>query len=542
MKAITSWDGELMRHMFAAGTAWLQKSAAEIDALNVFPVPDGDTGTNMLLTMRAAMDEAYRVGDAAGEVMEAMACGALLGARGNSGVILSQFFGGLSSSLRGKKSIAVDDLARALQEASVKAYKGVNRPVEGTLLTVIRDVAEGARGAVEISDDLITVMGFVVRAAKDSVARTPALLAVLREAGVVDAGGQGLYVLLDGALAHLKGEGEELKYRRPMLATSGLPQSTRLPPMAAEESRTWGYCTELLLRGEKLDPVRLRRRLQRRGDSLMVVGDDSLVRVHIHTFDPGGVIHVATSVGVLHQVKVENIDDQHQDFIQMQKVKAPLVNIATVAVVSGDGLAEVFKSLGATAVVSGGRTMNPSTKDLLHAVESVVADSVILLPNNKNVVPAAKQVPALAKKKVAVVCSESIPQGVAALLALDYGSGLETNVEAMEKACSVVRTVEITRAARPARLNGGRVKRRQPIAFLDGKLVAAGDDMKLLVEEVVGKALEDGSEVITIYYGADTEGSEAEGIAEVLRSRHPGVEVEVVCGAQPHYNYLISVE
>ncbi|MDP2744179.1 MAG: DAK2 domain-containing protein [Dehalococcoidia bacterium] len=542
MKALKSWDGELMRHMFAAGTAWLQKSAAEIDALNVFPVPDGDTGTNMLLTMRAAMDEAYRVGDGAGEVVQAMASGALLGARGNSGVILSQFFGGLSSSLSGKKSIAVEDLARALHEASIKAYKGVNRPVEGTLLTVIRDVAEGARGAVEISDDLITVMGFVVRAAKDSVARTPALLAVLREAGVVDAGGQGLYVLLDGALAHLKGEGEELQYRRPMLATSGLPQSTRLPPMAAEEARTWGYCTELLLRGEKLDTVRLRRRLQRRGDSLMVVGDDSLVRVHIHTFDPGGVIHVATSVGVLHQVKVENIDDQHKDFIQMQKVKAPPVNIATVVVVSGDGLAEVFKSLGATAVVSGGRTMNPSTKELLHAVESVVADSVILLPNNKNVVPAAKQVPALAKKKVAVVASESIPQGVAALLALDYGAGLKTNVEAMEKACSAVKTVEITRAARPVRLNGGRVKRRQPIGFLDGKLVAAGDDMKLLVEEVVGKALEDGSEVITIYYGADTEGSEAEGIAEVLRSRHPGVEVEVVCGAQPHYNYLISVE
>jgi DAK2 domain fusion protein YloV len=440
------------------------------------------------------------------------------------------------------ESIRVQELTLALQEASVRAYKGLSQPVEGTILTVIRDVAEGARAAAEISDDLLTVMEFVVRAARDSVARTPALLSVLREAGVVDAGGQGLYVVLDGALSYLKGEGEELRYRRPILVASSLPQATRLPPMAAEEERIWGYCTEFLLQGEKLEPDSLRKRLQRKGDSLMVVGDDSMVRVHIHTFDPGNIIHLATSLGVLHQVKVQNMDDQHQDFIQMQKVKAPPVNIATVAVASGAGLAEVFKSLGATAVVSGGRTMNPSTKELLHAVETVVSDKVILLPNNKNVVPAAGQVASLTKKRVAVVPSESIPQGVSALLAFDYGADLEANVQAMERACASVRTVEITRAVRPTKLNGTKIKKKQPIGFLNGELVAAEDDMRLLVEEMVARARTSDAEVITLYYGADTEDAEAEDIAEALRAKYPQLEVEVICGAQPNYNYLISVE
>lgn len=547
MKQITSWNGQVIREMFAAGTAWLEKSAAEIDALNVFPVPDGDTGTNMLLTMRSSLTEAYRISDGtAAEVMSALAYGALMGARGNSGVILSQFFSGLASGLKGKETVGVNDLARALKEAVTKSRKCLTKPVEGTLLTVIRDVSEAARAAAEISDDLLTAMDFIVRSAGDSVARTPVLLAVLREAGVVDAGGQGLYVLLEGAYNHLQGEGEKMRYRKPVIVASSLTHAVRLPPLAAEEQRSYGYCTEFLLqteKSEKLGPEVLRKKLRHRGDSLIVAGDSSVVRVHIHTFDPGDILHLAGSLGVLHGIRIQNIDDQHQDFIQMQKVKAPAVDIAKVAVVSGNGLSEVFKSIGATAIVPGGDTMNPSTKEVLHIVSTVLADKVILLPNHKNVIPVAKQVQSLSKKKkVVILPTESIPQGVAALLAFDYEASLDENMKAMRKAAAGVKTVEVSRAVRASRLGDGRIRKGQAIGFLNGELVSNGSDMKEVVGDVMEKAEAAKAEIITLYYGAYTKAAEAQSLAESLRRKYGQAEVEVVCGAQPNYNYIISVE
>ncbi len=543
MKQITSVSGQDLREMFDAATIWLEKSVSDIDALNVFPVPDGDTGTNMLLTMRSAMEEAYRAPDhSASAVAQAMAKGALTGARGNSGVILSQIWRGLAQSLADKESFTGSELADALQESSVVAYRGLSNPVEGTILTVVREAAEAAKAkASGGSVDLLSVMEATVEAAKESVANTPTLLPVLKEAGVVDAGGQGLYTILEGVLYYLRGEVEQIQLRKPQMVASSIPLPLRLPQMAAGEV-PYGYCTEFMLKGEGLDLDKVRMRLEKKGESLIVVGDKSAVRVHIHTLDPGNVIHYVTSLGTVHSVSIRNMDEQLHDFLELQKERLPAADMAIVAVVSGDGLADVFRSLGAAAIVTGGQTMNPSTKDLLQAVESVVSDKVIILPNNKNIVLAAEQVQSLTDKSIEVVPTETIPQGVAALLAFDYEAELETNARIMRETKSEVKTIEITRAVRHAKLGGLDIKRKQAIGFLEGDLVAVSDSTTDALNEVLARLNLDEAEVITIYYGADTELSEAEGISADIREKHPQLQVEVVRGGQPHYNYIVSVE
>ncbi|GAI71821.1 unnamed protein product, partial [marine sediment metagenome] len=456
MRQVATIGGQDLREMFAAATTWLEKSASDIDALNVFPVPDGDCGTNMLLTMRSSIEEAYRAPDrSASAVAQAMANGALMGARGNSGVILSQIWRGLAQGLAGKESFTGSDLAEALLQASTMAYKGLSNPVEGTILTVVREASAAAQAqAASGNDDLISVMEATVSAANESVANTPSLLSVLREAGVVDAGGQGLYTLLDGALRYLRGEVEQMQFRKPQMIASNIPLTARTPQMLTAEEVPYGYCTEFLLKGEKFDPDKLRTRLEKKGQSLIVVGDESTVRVHIHTLDPGNIIHYAASLGTMHQVSIRNMDEQHQDFLQMQKERMPATDMAIIAVVSGDGLADILGSLGVAATVPGGQTMNPSTKDLLQAIESVASDKVIILPNNKNIVLTAEQVQSLTAKSIEVVPTETIPQGIAALLAFDYEADFETNAQLMNKAKSAVKTIEITRAIRSTRLGG----------------------------------------------------------------------------------------
>ncbi len=543
MGQLDSANGQDLREMFSAATTWLDKSASDIDALNVFPVPDGDTGTNMLLTMRSSIEEAYRAPDrSASAVAQAMAGGAMVGARGNSGVILSQIWRGLAQGLADKESFTGSDLADALQQASVMAYKGLSNPVEGTILTVVKE-ASAAAGAQVASgtDDLISVMEAVVNAAGESVANTPSLLPVLREAGVVDAGGQGLYTILEGALRYLEGEVEQMQFRKPQMITSSIPLPTRLSPVVADEV-SYGYCTEFLLKGQKLDPDKMGKKLKKRGHSLIVVGDESTVRVHIHTYDPGKVIRYATSLGTMHQVSIRNMDEQHHDFLEMQKEKLPAVDMAIVAVVVGNGLADVFRSLGAAAIVPGGQTMNPSAKELLQAVNSVVAGKVIILPNNKNIVLTAEQVPSLTTKSVGVVPTETIPQGVAALLAFDYEADFETNVQIMKDTKSAVKSIEITRAVRSVQLGGLKIKKKQAIGFLDGDLVAVDDKTTGALNQVLAKLDLNQAEVITIYYGADTGLVEAEQVSLSIREQYPQLQIEVVQGGQPHYNYIVSVE
>ena len=543
MKQVNSVNGQDLREMFAAATTWLEKSAPDIDAMNVYPVPDGDTGTNMLLTMRSVIEEAYRAPDhSASAVAEAMAKGALMGARGNSGVILSQFWRGLAQGLKDKESFTSRDLAEALRQATTVAYKGLSHPVEGTILTVIKDVARAAQDQVaNDNNDIASVVAAMVKEANESVANTPNLLNVLREAGVVDAGGQGLYTILEGALHYLRGEVEQIQFRKPQMIVSDI-HAAKMPEMIAAEEVPYGYCTEFMLKGEQLDPDKLRKKLDKKGESLIVVGDESAVRIHIHTLEPGNVIKYATSLGTMHQVSIRNMDEQHRDYLEMQKERMPEVDIAIVAVASGEGLAEVFSSLGTAAVVPGGQTMNPSTKDLLEVVESVPSDKVIILPNNKNIVATANQVQSLTKKTVKVIPTETIPQGVAAILAFDYESDLKTNTGLMSRAKSTVKSVEITRAVRSTKIGEFDIKKKQAIGLLEGELVAVGDKPNKVLQDVLAKLKLDVAEVITIYHGADTEPAEAEQVSSAILQKHPHLQIEVVNGGQPYYNYIVSIE
>ncbi len=542
MKRIKSIGGQDLREMFAAATGWLEKSSGDIDALNVFPVPDGDTGTNMLLTMRSTVEEAYRAPDhSASAVAQAMAKGALMGARGNSGVILSQILRGVAQGLAEKETFTAADLADGLQNSVTMAYKGISNPVEGTMLTVIKEVATAVVAQASGSGDMVSALETAVSAANESVANTPKLLQVLREAGVVDAGGQGLFVILDGALRYLKGEMEQMRFRKPQIIVSDL-HATKMPQMVAADEIPYGYCTEFLLKGEEIDTDKIRKKLEKKGESLIVVGDEAAARIHIHTLDPGEVISYASGFGTLHQISIRNMDEQHQDFLEMQRERGPAVDTAIIAVAAGDGLADVFTSLGASAIVPGGQTMNPSTKDLLKAVEAVASDKVIILPNNKNIVATANQVQSLTEKTVEVIPAKTIPQGIAALLAFDYEANMPTNTEIMKKAIASVKTIEVTRAVRATKIGQLKIKKKQPIGFLDGDLIAVGEDTSDVLNKVIGKLELGKVEVITIYYGADTKPSDAERLSSRIREQYSALQIEVVRGDQPHYNYIVSIE
>jgi DAK2 domain fusion protein YloV len=544
MEQIKNIAGQQLREMFSAAASWLEKSSAEIDALNVFPVPDGDTGTNMMLTMRSTMEEAYRAPDSsASAVAQAMAKGALMGARGNSGVILSQVWRGLAQNLEGKESFDAAELSEALAQAALIAYKGVSNPVEGTMLTVMKDAAAAARDKVdEGSDDIIDVMEATVNRAGESVANTPTLLKVLKDAGVVDAGGQGIYTIFEGALRYLRGETELMRLRKPQIIVSELPHTTSLSQVTGIDEVPYGYCTEFMLKGEDLEPEVIKKRLEKKGESLIVVGDDSAVRIHIHTLDPGSIVRFATKLGTMHQVSIRNMDEQHQDFLEMQKDRMPITDAAVIAVAAGDGITDVFSSLGAAYVVPGGQTMNPSTKDILQAVESSFSDKIIILPNNKNIISTAEQVQSLTQKKIAVIPSRTIPQGIVALLAFDYEADYETNTEIMGRALSSVKTIEITRAVRSSKVNGLKIKRKQPIGLLDGELLAAHDTNMGVIETILGELDLNKAEVLTIYYGEDASPEEAEQIGTSITEKYPKLQVEVIKGGQPHYDYIISVE
>jgi DAK2 domain fusion protein YloV len=540
-----SWSGQELRGMFTAATTWLEKSAPDINALNVFPIPDGDCGTNMLLTMRSTIEEACLVPDNnASAVAQAMAHGALMGARGNSGVILSQILLGLARGLEGKKSFNGNDFANALVKGATLAYKALIHPVEGTMLTVAREASNAAQSASTKKDGLLPVMEAVVKAARESVANTPTLLPVLREAGVVDAGGQGLYVLLEGVLHYLKGEVEEMQYRRPQVVPSNIPLISRIPQLTnTENEEPYGYCTEFVIEGyKKLNSDRIIERLHNEGQCLIVVGDERLLHIHIHTFNPGKIIRYATSLGVLHQIKIQNMDGQHKEFAKRTRARAQLAEIGTVAVVSGEGLVEVFRSLGVTALVTGGQTMNPSTRELLQAIDSLPQDKVIILPNNKNIVPTAKQTVSLTSKKIEVVPTETIPQGVAALMSFNYDADLETNATHMSEAASTVKTVEITRAVRSTNIGNKQIKLGQAIGFIDGELISVGESpVEVLYESLLNLNMEE-REIITIYYGNNSTQLNVTEAVDKIRRQYPYLEVEVIHGDQTHYDYIVAVE
>ena len=541
--AIASLSGAELRELFAAATAWLERNIAQVNAINVFPVPDGDTGTNMYLTMRSTMEEAERCEDpAAGALLAAMSHGALMGARGNSGVILSQIIGGLARGIDSAANVTSGLFASGLEQASLAAYKAVTKPAEGTILTVIREVSE-AVAAANGNSDLDSLLETAVKTAKASVERTPSLLPVLREAGVVDAGGLGLSVLLEGMLLHVRGQSLESAaaaetVEEDWLAATGARHQT--------QGSLYGYCTELLIGGSGLDLELIRGRVMGLGDSVIVVGDPQLIRIHVHTDDPGAALSLGTGAGQLVQVKVDNIRKQAERFVEMHEemrgegVEPPVVS--TVAVVAGEGMEHVFHSLGCTRTISGGPTMNPSTREIVEAVDACPAHDVAVLPNDKNIILAARQAQKLTEKRLHVIGSRSMPQGIAALLAISPGEDAALVAEAMENACGAVRTIEITRAVRRSSIGGARVNEGDVIAIVD-------DDLKLAApspEQAVVRALESlpksDASLATLYYGAETTAAAADGLARNIRERFSSYEVEVVYGGQPHYDYIVSVE
>ena len=544
-------DGHSLLISLRAGGAWLERHVAQVNALNVFPVPDGDTGTNMSLTMRAALAE---VGDrsysSVSELARVVAHGALMGARGNSGVILSQILRGVARALDGKDTLNGEDLAMALREGATTAYKGVMKPVEGTILTVAREAAEEAGRALAEGANMPEMLARVLHEAQSSLARTPQLLPVLAAAGVVDAGGQGFTFILEGVLRQLCGETVE----GASVTTVGTEAELTLMPEGE-----YNYDTQFVVQGEGLNVETIRQGICAMGDSVLVVGVSNTVKVHVHSDNPGAVISYGASLGPLAAVIVENMQLQYQDFKERQQrptmggsndaptsvapaASEQLSNIGIVAVASGEGLQRVFESLGVSAIVPGGQTMNPSTQDLLKAVESIPCDQVVLLPNNGNIILTAQQTKDLTAKRVWVVPTKTIPQGIAALLAFNYQADLETNAEFMTRASKQVQTAEITRAVRSVHINGLAVSEGQIIGLLNDDLQTAGEDITTVILDLLRRMIAEGHEIITIYYGEDVPAEEADVLAGVLRESYPGLEVEVLDGGQPHYYYIISAE
>jgi DAK2 domain fusion protein YloV len=548
-------DGDgLLRCLRGAG-AWLAAHTEQVNALNVFPVPDGDTGTNMSLTMRAALEEAgTRAYASVGEVMRVVAHGALMGARGNSGVILSQIMRGFARALDSLENLTPATLASALTEGAATAYKGVVKPVEGTILTVARESASMAQKAADAGADLDQVLESAVREAEASLARTPSLLPVLAEAGVVDAGGQGYAILLGGILRCMRGQSTQ-----PAAAASaaGAAQVEHAQPPEG----SYNYDTQFIVLGEALEVEQIRERILTLGDSVLVVGDSRTVKVHVHTDHPGQALDYGIGQGRVTEVVIENMQVQYEAFVAASAAAAPtakptpkasgvtlypspqrLTDTSVIAVVAGAGLERVFESLGVDAVVPGGQTMNPSTQELLTAIEGVTCDKVIVLPNNSNIILTAQQAVELTTKQVRVVPSKTVPQGIAALLAFNYQADAEANAAAMLEAIAHVQTAEITRAVRSAQVNGLAVTEGQLIGLLNGELTSADEDEVALVRDVLERMDVSEYEIVTLYYGQDVSPEKAEALAQAIRGAYPSLEVDVLDGGQPHYYYVISVE
>ncbi len=559
MPQITRCDGVLFRRSMECSLTWLAANRDKINQLNVFPVPDGDTGTNMLLTLESAIEE---LGDEdnsdLSQVAGKVAHGALMGARGNSGVILSQVLRGFSQGVGQNASVDCKQLAHAFEDATTVAYKGVTKPTEGTILTVARRVSEAAVVKARETDDIADLMQAAVSAAQRAVDDTPSQLAVLREAGVVDAGGYGLMVILEGFLKTVKGRKIGTGPR-----AAEAPAETKPVKVGAHALETpeegWGFCTEFLIEAPTKSFDELRRQLEPMGDSAVIVGDDSLVRVHIHTLDPGTLIARATTYGTLQKLRVEDMTRQHHEILSHDpplpddgdpEEAAEATNgnndistgqVGVVAVAVGEGFRRIFEELGA-GVVEGGQTMNPSTEDLLAAVNASGQDEVIILPNNKNVIMTAQQVSGLSDKSVTVVPSRTVPQGISALLNLDPSADLKSNSAAMRSALDGVQTIEVTKAVRSTSVNGLKIKHGDMIALVNGKITRAGNDALEVLDGALTALKPDGFELCTIYVGADVKDDEAEGVAGQIRELFPKLEVQLQRGEQEHYPFIVSLE
>ena len=541
------FDGLMLKQLIEAGTTWLRTNSQTVNALNVFPVPDGDTGTNMLLTMTSAYNEIDSLGyHNAGQMAAALAQGALMGARGNSGVILSQLWRGFSRALHGKELIDAPALAAAFAEARDTAYKGVVRPVEGTILTVSKDIATEAEIAAKETEDPFEVLRRCVAAADRSVESTPNYLPILKQAGVVDSGGKGLFFILEGMTRFLNGESLE----SPILSVQPLSAMNLENAMEdVEAGQDWEVVVDFRpANGFELQAFYAR--LEEIGTSIQVGEGEGMYRMHIHTplekrYEP---IDYIMGLGTITKVAMENLLAQMDDIeTQVSGAKLELSpvdpgQIAVVTVSPGTGLSRIFASLGVASIVSGGQTMNPSTKDLLEAFENLPTDKIIILPNNKNIVLAANQAKEVTVKEVRVIPSRNVPQGLAAMLHLNPDGDLDKVAEKMTKALESVITGEITIASRSVEIDGVAVTEGQVIALLNGKLAVSSDNLEHACLEFLTKAKAAEYELITLFYGEELKHAEANHIADLIREKYPNQEIEVQEGGQPHYQFIISIE
>jgi len=560
--------------MVLAAADRLNANVQQVNALNVFPVPDGDTGTNMNLTLTSGVDELKkRTSPKLGQAADVLAKGLLMGARGNSGVILSQLFRGFAKRVSALERADATEFAHALQQGVETAYAAVVRPVEGTILTVSKEAAKAALQSAKRGADLEETMRDTLAAARQALARTPELLPVLKQVGVVDSGGQGLVYVYEGFLAALAGEtlasgAADAKTDYSMIPAAQLEQArlaSHTPVQAHIDAETieHGYCTEFIVRltpggkapGLAFEEAAFREQLERMGDSLLVVADDDLVKIHIHAELPGEVMTYAQQFGDLTRIKIENMREQHSHILSHEygadeaasfpapiAVETPVKPFGLIAVAAGDGVANIFASLGVDVVLSGGQTMNPSTEDILKAIEQVRAERVFVLPNNSNIVLAARQAQDISEKEVRVIPTKTIQQGIAAVLAYQEGGEFERNADAMETAAGRVKSGQVTFAVRDSSIDGVDIREGDHIGILDGKIVSSNRDAYETCAELLRAMLTNGDEIVSVLVGESADAAVTERLRSLLEEQYPDAEAELLPGGQPVYTYLISAE
>lgn len=559
--SVTEISASQFQEMVQAGANRLQVNAEYVNSLNVFPVPDGDTGTNMNLSMtsgaKAVVDS---TSEKVGELSAMLSKGLLMGARGNSGVILSQLFRGFSKQIPDVVSLDASDLAAAFTHGVETAYKAVMKPVEGTILTVAREAAKAGEKKAKSTDDVVEVMTAVVKGAKRALAKTPDLLPVLKEVGVVDSGGQGLLFVYEGFLSALNGEFQADETYEPSLAEMddmvNAEHHRSVQGQMATEDIHFGYCTEIMVKiGEgptvdsTFDYEEFRNYLDGIGDSLLVVNDDEIIKVHVHTENPGEVLNYGQKFGSLVKIKVDNMRLQHETILEhdeevneFAKKEIPRIPYGIVAIAAGKGVQELFESLGANYVISGGQTMNPSTEDIVKAIQEVNADKVIVLPNNKNIFMAADQAAEVADIPVAVVPSRTISQGLTAMLSFNDQASLEENKETMTEMLSSVVSGQVTHAIRDTSIDGVEIKEGDFLGMIDGKILISNPDITATALNTLEQMINEDTEIVTILAGDEGTVEQANEFAEKLTEKHPDLEIEIHQGDQPVYPYLFSAE
>lgn len=536
-------EGKMLRDMFVSGANNLQNHKELVDKLNVFPVPDGDTGTNMSLTISYAMKELAKVeNDSITEIGKSLSKGSLMGARGNSGVILSQIIRGFSKSIEGKEQISTEDLAKALKNGSDTAYKAVIKPIEGTILTVVRESGEYAIKASKKEKDLLKFLEMVIVEANKSLERTPELLKNLKEAGVVDSGGKGLVLIYEGMYEALKGNPIKAKE----LSTSNVKEIKQAGTYINTEDIKFCYCTEFILESDTITDTEIRDIMLAYGDSLAVVGDEGVIKVHVHTNDPGIVLQDALKYGQLVTIKIENMKIQHENTLieDTYEVAQSIEEkeYGFIATSMGEGLAKIFKDFGVDYIIEGGQTMNPSTEDFMKAIDSINAKNIFIFPNNSNIIMAANQAKELSDKNIIVIPTKNTPQGFTALVNFNADASVEENEQALMESLTMVKSGQVTFAVRDTVMNDVDVKEGNIIGIAEGKLMDAGESVDSITTSLVEKLVDEDSAIITLFYGEDVTEEDANNLRDELEEKFEDLDIELYYGGQPLYYYLISVE